>query len=54
MRFETTTKRSHVAIPLSRGGALATELGGVCSALQNDLYAKKSQISNLKSQISQC
>jgi hypothetical protein len=54
MRFETNIKQPHVAIPLLRGGALATEVGGVCSALKSNLCAKKSHISHLKSQISQC
>ena len=47
MRFKAYTRAKQ--IPLSRGGAQASAAAGVC------LYAiKKSQISNLKSQISQC
>jgi len=41
-------KQTNALVPLSRGGAQASAAAGVC------LLAKKSQISNPKSQISQC
>lgn len=48
MRFKAYIKQTSAMVPLSRGGAQVRAVAGVC------FCAKKSHISNLTSQISQC